>query len=519
MNKFEHASASQIRLFRRCNRKWYFNKIEGIPIPSTKAADLGKKLHEELENYLKFGIALKNPLTRAGLKFLPDPNAEGDLYVEEKVEVKTEEMPVPIIGFADLIELRHGEVEITDHKTTSNFRYCKSPEELRTDPQAIIYGAFCLEQFDPPSGRVNFRHIYYNTKKPDSRATAIVLTDEEITKGLQALAQTMQDMEQASARATSEVTANPQACSDFGGCPFKSKCAKVGNGPGGIFEALIKNAQKKEGESMGRFKNLLERSKQTQTTENDQKTEETKEQETPKETVETEQKLEGINPPDGVPADEIVVKEDTPKAKRGGPFFSDGTRAKSLKKDELFSKFSDDTKGAVFEAHPEIQTFKTRKQILEFMEANPSIFSGEDAPPAAPAKQKDAPEPKPEGEKGTATDVLEIGEEESPPEPREQRPHSTLYIGCHPRKKAITYFEELVRPLQKIVAEDAEAFYYNAIPYAEGPKRVAALLFQKLKTGEMQMPQHLILDRRMPGADACLEVLIHAADEVVERIG
>ena len=516
MQKFEHASASQIRLYRRCPRKWYYNKIEGLPTPTSKAAELGKKIHAELENYLKFGIVPKSAIAKAGIDFLPDPNVELGLMVEEKIDLITDDLPVPIIGFADLIEDISGEIRITDHKTTSSFRNCKSPEELRTDPQAIIYGAFCFEQFDPPSGTLEFRHVYYNTKSPSSRQSFVRLTDREVAHGLQDLTETVKEMKRDSDCSTAEVRANPEACSDWGGCPFKSRCAKVGNGPGGAYEALIRSAKKQpKEEQVGKFSSMLKKRKEEQEAKQEQPAQEPQEQAT--------EELQGINPPDGVDALEKTQIEEKKTTKRGGPFFKDGTRAKALKKDELLEKFSDDTSGSIFEKFTsDIQGLKTRKDIIEFMETNQNLFTGEEAPEPKPKPveaKKDAPEPEPESEEVSAQSVVEAGEEEYTPETGKQTLHHTLYIGCHPRKKAVVYFEELVRPLQQLVADDAETFYYNAIPYAEGPKRVAALLFQGLKTGEIQMPENLVLDRRMPGADACLEILINAADSVVERIG
>jgi len=44
-----HASPSQIKTFRRCARKWWYNKIAGLSTPSTPATDLGKRVHDVAE--------------------------------------------------------------------------------------------------------------------------------------------------------------------------------------------------------------------------------------------------------------------------------------------------------------------------------------------------------------------------------------------------------------------------------------------------------------------------------------
>ncbi len=49
---WQYSSPSQITTFRRCQRKWWLEKIAKIPVPVKPAAALGRGLHGELEDYL-----------------------------------------------------------------------------------------------------------------------------------------------------------------------------------------------------------------------------------------------------------------------------------------------------------------------------------------------------------------------------------------------------------------------------------------------------------------------------------
>jgi CRISPR/Cas system-associated exonuclease Cas4 (RecB family) len=54
---FDHVSASQIKNFSLCQRKWFIEKFcPSIPTPpATSAMELGTEVHEHIEKYLRKG--------------------------------------------------------------------------------------------------------------------------------------------------------------------------------------------------------------------------------------------------------------------------------------------------------------------------------------------------------------------------------------------------------------------------------------------------------------------------------
>ena len=136
MEKWQHASASQIKTFRRCERKWWFEKIEGHRSPTTPAAELARAIHAELEAYLLGGDEPASPIARAGLKYLPRPEEGLTLLVEEEFSY-SEGLPVPVIGFIDLVEPGSRRVTDTRRRVISGGRrtstsYSPTPRQSST---------------------------------------------------------------------------------------------------------------------------------------------------------------------------------------------------------------------------------------------------------------------------------------------------------------------------------------------------------------------------------------------------
>jgi hypothetical protein len=585
MNEWTHASASQITLYRRCNRKWWFNKIQGLPIAVGKAAELGKEIHRQLENYFRYGIMPQSPVARVGIEggWLPAHDTdEFHLHVEAPVELHFDSMPVKVIGFSDLVMCeRHSKwsratdwtnkVSVLDHKTTSNFKYCKSEEELRGDPQAIIYGLWALCKFEPASDVIEFTHLYYNTKSPACRKIQITLDRGELEEAFARIVEDLHRMDADANSAPEAVAANAAACSDYGGCPFRARCAQIGDAPQDGLAALIQSAKTnagpdkrttEEGEmkmpfnknNESAFSKLLRRRKEQSDT--------TAVVETPPEAPQVP--TQGVNPPDGTPMDEPVAP---PAPKRGrppkGPFLSDGRPARSLKKGELVEaidkEFDALHKRGLFSTlqsehmGPEMRTWvqlgtpekgsPKRDALLEMVGKIAAVLepvpATEPATEPAPAKARVKKVQKSTDSEPQAAQVegRRKEAEEAPPKPEpvhlEDSPDPgdamrdgpdtngsiTLYIGCHPRNTEVTYLEDLLRPFQHTVARDAVVSHYSCIPYSEGPKRVAGLVLNAVESGNLTLPSHIVADRRFPGVDAVLEVLIQRSETVVERLG
>lgn len=223
--KWAHVSASQIKTFRRCARKWWFEKIQGYVSPPTRATELGRAVHAELEGYLLTGVKPVSAIALAGLSYLP--SHKENLLVEKEFELTTG-LGKKAIGFIDLVEPDHRRV--TDHKTTSDFKWMKSEYELASDPQAILYCTYANDALFEGPGDIEFRHVYYRTRgAPAARSSSVTFSEERLAEGFYGIQLTVESMMSASvAPAPKEVEYNAQACRDYGGCPFRGDCAKLG---------------------------------------------------------------------------------------------------------------------------------------------------------------------------------------------------------------------------------------------------------------------------------------------------
>ena len=130
------ASATQLKTFRRCASRWYAEKILGHTTPPTEAMKRGTLIHSMLEAYLRDGTDLPDDdfgrMAQAALERLPDKGSIPAGDIERRFTLDASVLGVPFVGVIDLIE----DGRITDHKTTSDFKYIKGEEELRAAPQA-----------------------------------------------------------------------------------------------------------------------------------------------------------------------------------------------------------------------------------------------------------------------------------------------------------------------------------------------------------------------------------------------
>lgn len=217
-------SASALATFDLCPRKWAWKEIAGIkPEPNASAA-FGTAVHDQIERYYRDGrpFDLRTPegeTALAGHHLLPARGPE--------VEV---ERPFTLlwggISFGGRKDL---EVPGTvfDHKTTKDLRWAKTPEELATDYQSVLYGVEHMVRRG--LDRVGLRWVYYRTRAPH-KAMAV-----DLTIGLQDEA-TQTTMARAVERGRVMLRLIDQckdpldlppvgdACAAYGGCPHQSRC-------------------------------------------------------------------------------------------------------------------------------------------------------------------------------------------------------------------------------------------------------------------------------------------------------
>lgn len=230
-HRLPHVSASQITTFRDCPRKWYLNKIVGLVSPGSSATELGSQVHAALESYLRresdvIGTEDEiGEIARTGAEYLPErgDHLEIELSLEENMPLR--DAPVLVKGFVDLID--HNNNEIIDHKTSGNKRYTKTQRELKVNVQLMMYAEAYFQRF-PDKDKVTLTHIYYGTRSRWSKRVSVTVTREHVASEWAKIKDTINEMITAScAPNASEVYAEYDSCSKYGGCPFKGACFRA----------------------------------------------------------------------------------------------------------------------------------------------------------------------------------------------------------------------------------------------------------------------------------------------------
>lgn len=280
MSVLTHVSASQIKDFKACNRLWYYTRILKQRAPQTEAQSRGTTVHGALEAHLKGGVIEPEILERAKQLGITQQDLNEYITAMEPFVGKPGEgltefrdsMPtfeggpnyVLVVDHAREITIDNpgdgtpwGVVpQIDDLKTTSDFRYCKTPDELARDVQMVSYAKWALlrlyeEKQRPPPSFVSLRHVYVRTRgKRLATARDVLVTPVDVEARWQEILIDVRDMV-ALASMGNEV--NPQDvpatttdhCSAYGGCFFRAQCFGAVYDTGRPFMGLF-NKEKKE---------------------------------------------------------------------------------------------------------------------------------------------------------------------------------------------------------------------------------------------------------------------------------
>lgn len=242
-----HVSASQVKTFQRCNRKWFFEKVLGKRGPSTQAQRRGTAIHEALEVYIKTGAVLDEVYVNETTgRVVPDPGPGVETFqvrrfveavkehidhekvvaVEGKIRLETYPSGPDWIGFIDLLTTN----KVIDYKTTTSFRWAKTPADLLEDPQACSYVLSIFRQF-PEADEFDVKFIYIQTSnkiKVNVKPVEATFTRAECEA---VFATAVADVKKMSLAAKytdpNKVPANLAACMDFGGCEHRTYCDRV----------------------------------------------------------------------------------------------------------------------------------------------------------------------------------------------------------------------------------------------------------------------------------------------------
>jgi hypothetical protein len=213
-----------------CPRRWYYNKVEGLPKPQFDFQKRGIEMHEQYEHYFKTGQPVLGELAREGVRYQPSPGS--DLLVEYEITLDCD--GVRFLGYADLAHARNPlEPHLFDHKTTSGKQWAKDEAKLRKDVQAVVYSKDALLRW-PTAERVRFQLTYHLTKggRIGHKAwpVSVCLPVAEIEQKWLTVKQKVAEMkETAKAPSAEEVRAaeNTEACRAYRGCPYQDRCSKA----------------------------------------------------------------------------------------------------------------------------------------------------------------------------------------------------------------------------------------------------------------------------------------------------
>lgn len=244
-------SASQIKTFARCKRKWGWEYIAGHRPPPGPSAELGIRVHSILEAYLKDGVMPRSDtkegqIAAAGLSLLP-PRDVGWLAVERRIDFSHGDPPIAYRGFIDCLYTPSDEAvaQIIDHKTTTDFKYGLTEEELKQDIQSIMYARWYFGM-DEMAEVVDLQWIYYHTRQFRSKVVEATLDRSQVFEAFEKI-HNAYSLPIAEALISivdpKELEPNYDACGDYGGCPHAQRCELK---PNDLFVSAFKDDQQKQ---------------------------------------------------------------------------------------------------------------------------------------------------------------------------------------------------------------------------------------------------------------------------------
>lgn len=484
----EQVSATQVDAFRRCARYWSFRYVHKMKTPSTPAQERGSNIHKAIENWLKLDQIEPQwaAYVDAARKHIP----EGPRVVEQKIELDTYTGGPHWIGYIDLM-VENDPFKILDYKTTSDFRYSKTPEELKTNLQMATYAWWLFSQMNHEwhEEYVEVGHIYLltKTKIPQSKYVGALVTEETVRPVWEGALDTVREMVSAEGVRTEDLPPTTTSCDMYGGCPYRSNC---GLGPKDFFKkgAFAMSTAPTKPSFMDRL--------------NAAHANGTPPQPFPLQVASTQ--LPTPAPLAGLPP--IVGVEAQARAAANGYELPFGAGFAATAADHPTPLV-----GALLapDATP-------RAEIIP--------------PPPVEAAQEAAQEPKKgRGRPRKAADPAPAQEAASGPLPGQLplptftpaatpggNPELTLYLDCIPTKGSGQHvlFEDFVAPIAQYVADQAGVTNYALIPYGGGK----ALLQDAIRASIGQVPPVLVIHSMSAGAREALDVLKPYAKRVVESL-
>lgn len=246
--EIKHLSASQVKTFQMCQRKWFFEYPLGIKSPPTKAQTFGVDVHTQLEEYWLKGITPYSPAARAALKLIPTHE------VHPFVELPLDAPPlmltgIKVKGFIDLLLDEGKWIHIYDYKTTADMKWALTEKQISQDVQMNAYARWAY--LKNPTARVTVSLVYMlkdGSNRAEKRCAEIGFADSlDFWSGLVPTGEAMKFAAQVAS--VSDLPANYDACGNYGGCPHQKICPRS---PAAMFKGITK-----ESENVSRLLDLM----------------------------------------------------------------------------------------------------------------------------------------------------------------------------------------------------------------------------------------------------------------------
>jgi hypothetical protein len=266
MGRLWSVSASQVDTFLKCERAWYEGSILGNRAPQTPSQTKGVEVHASLEHYGKTGEVLPGPhieIVQVALPHIPYPANDPywktlpdgcGLMLEQEIDMLTYAGGPSWKGYMDRVLALPTKGEVWDYKTTSDFRYAKTPEELKHSPQMVSYAKWLADHSDYEEIWVKHLNLRMRGKAMAKLVEAQITRaeiEEEWKKVLQIVAR-MAKWAELGPQTSDVLPPNTDHCSAYGGCFYKPKCGFGGelfsirrldmSGTNSLLETMMKNA-------------------------------------------------------------------------------------------------------------------------------------------------------------------------------------------------------------------------------------------------------------------------------------
>ncbi len=251
--KLRNVSATQVETHTACPRAWHFGWVRGFKTPPTEAMQRGTHIHSGAEHARKRSMELIDTVDftteDAIAKTLPANDyapyvrsmapylalGEEKVLVEQKIVLPTGPGLPPWLGYIDLLDdsrTLSPYLRITDHKTTSDFRYAKTPDELANNIQVVSYARYVFEN-GHDEDLIQVGHLYVKTqpKVPKEPKVLPVFTeidrpqvDRVWARDLTVVEQMVRDAEVTNTDLLPATGTTNGQCKKYGGCPHRQRC-------------------------------------------------------------------------------------------------------------------------------------------------------------------------------------------------------------------------------------------------------------------------------------------------------